>query len=169
MRAWGRAQRVKQTLPLGGRGGAALIGREPTLAPPEPVLSDVVFFTQRGTSKAEPSLQCPDYNAVMLFAAVAGASTEERRADQRATFWACVDGFRDQGVDFSAHHTDENADDVADIVTALGYDKVIYEGASYGTWLGQVLAKRSGGRGADRRRAPAAQRLGLRRTAHQQA
>jgi pimeloyl-ACP methyl ester carboxylesterase len=104
----------------------------------------------------------------MLFAAVAGASTEERRADQRATFKACVDGFRDQGVDFSAYNTDENADGVADMVTALGYDMVIYEGASYGTWLGQVLAKRSGGRGADRRRAPAAQRRSLRRTAHQQ-
>jgi pimeloyl-ACP methyl ester carboxylesterase len=103
---------------------------------------DYVFFSQRGTSKAEPSLQCPDYNAVMLSAAAAGKSIEERRADQRAAFQACVDGFRDQGVDFSAYNTNENADDVADIAKALGYDQVIYQGASYGTWLGQVVAKR---------------------------
>jgi pimeloyl-ACP methyl ester carboxylesterase len=103
---------------------------------------DYVFFSQRGTSKAEPSLQCPEYNAVMLSAAVAGQSIEERRADQRAAFQACIDGFRSQGVDFAAYNTNENADDVADIVKALGYDKVVYEGASYGTWLGQVLAQR---------------------------
>jgi pimeloyl-ACP methyl ester carboxylesterase len=103
---------------------------------------DYVYFSQRGTSKAEPSLQCPDYNAVMLSAAVAGKSIEERRADQRAAFQACIDGFRDQGVDFTAYNTNENADDVADIAKALGYDQVIYQGASYGTWLGQVVAKR---------------------------
>lgn len=119
----------------------ATLGNIGTLSP---ILQnhDYVYFSQRGTSKAEPSLQCPDYNAVMLSAAVAGQSIDERRADQRAAFQACVDGFRAQGVDFTAYNTNENADDVADIAKALGYDQVIYQGASYGTWLGQVVAKR---------------------------
>lgn len=102
---------------------------------------DYVFFSQRGTSKAEPSLQCPEYNAVLLDAAIAGKSPDETRADRKAAFQACVDGFKAAGVDFSAYNTNENAADVADIVKALGYDKVIYEGASYGTWLGQEVAK----------------------------
>jgi pimeloyl-ACP methyl ester carboxylesterase len=119
----------------------ATLGNIGTLAP---ILQnhDYVYFSQRGTSRAEPSLQCPDYNAVMLSAAVAGKSIEERRADQREAFQACIDGFRDQGVDFAAYNTNENADDVADIAKALGYDQVVYQGASYGTWLGQVVAKR---------------------------
>jgi pimeloyl-ACP methyl ester carboxylesterase len=102
---------------------------------------DYVFFSQRGTAKAEPSLQCPDYNAVLLDDAVAGKTPDETRADRKAAFQTCIDGFKAAGVDFSAYNTNENATDVADIVKALGYDKVIYEGASYGTWLGQEVAK----------------------------
>jgi pimeloyl-ACP methyl ester carboxylesterase len=103
---------------------------------------DYVFFSQRGTSKANPSLQCPDYNAVLLNDAVAGKTPDQTRADRKAKFQECVDGFRADGVDFAAYNTDENAADVADVVKALGYEKVVYEGASYGTWLGQVLAKK---------------------------
>ena len=119
---------------------SANVANIPTRAP---ILQnhDYVFFSQRGTSKADPSLQCPDYNAVLLEAAVAGKTPEETRADRKAAFQACVDGFTAAGVDFSAYNTNENAADVADIVKALGYDKVIYEGASYGTWLGQEVAK----------------------------
>jgi pimeloyl-ACP methyl ester carboxylesterase len=119
---------------------SANVGSIPTRAP---ILQnhDYVFFSQRGTSKAEPSLQCPEYNAVLLDAAVAGKSPEETRADRKAAFQACIDGFTAAGVDFAAYNTNENAADVADIVKALGYDKVIYEGASYGTWLGQEIAK----------------------------
>jgi pimeloyl-ACP methyl ester carboxylesterase len=119
---------------------SANVGNIPTRAP---ILQnhDYVFFSQRGTSKAEPSLQCPDYNAVLLDAAVAGKTPEETRADRKAAFQACVDGFKAAGVDLSAYNTNENAADVADLVKALGYDKVVYEGASYGTWLGQEVAK----------------------------
>jgi pimeloyl-ACP methyl ester carboxylesterase len=102
---------------------------------------DYVFFSQRGTSKADPSLQCPDYNAVLLDDAVARKTPDQTRADRRAAFQACIDGFRAKGVDFSAYNTNENAADVADVVKALGYDKIVYEGASYGTWLGQEVAK----------------------------
>jgi pimeloyl-ACP methyl ester carboxylesterase len=128
----------------GGPGGtgflSANVGNIPTRAP---ILQnhDYVFFSQRGTSKADPSLQCPDYNAVLLDDAVAGKTQDETRADRKAAFQACVDGFKASGVDFAAYNTNENAADVVDLVKALGYDKVIYEGASYGTWLGQEVAK----------------------------
>ena len=102
---------------------------------------DYVFFSQRGTVKAEPSLQCPEYNAALLEGAVAGDTPEELRERRRTEFQSCVDGFTAAGVNFADYNTDENAADVADIVKALGYDKVIYEGASYGSWLGQVVAK----------------------------
>jgi pimeloyl-ACP methyl ester carboxylesterase len=128
----------------GGPGATGFLSASPDgIVRRAPILKnhDYVFFSQRGTSKAEPSLQCPDYNAVLLDDAVAGKTPDETRADRKAAFQACIDGFKAAGVDFSAYNTDENAADVADLVKALGYDKVIYEGASYGTWLGQEVAK----------------------------
>lgn len=129
----------------GGPGGNGFLNATPVgISKLAPILQnhDYVFFSERGTSHAQPSLQCPNYNAVLLDAAVAGKNPDEQRADRKAKFQECIDAFRADGVDFSAYNTDENAADVADVVKALGYDKVIYQGASYGTWLGQVVAKK---------------------------
>jgi pimeloyl-ACP methyl ester carboxylesterase len=102
---------------------------------------DFVFFTQRGTKGAEPFLDCPAYNEAGPAGLAAGSSDQEIREARKTAFQACIDGFKAQGVDMAAYTTSENAADVADVSAALGYDKIVYYGASYGTQLGQFLAK----------------------------
>lgn len=102
---------------------------------------DFVFFTQRGTKLAEPFLDCPAYNEAGPAGLAAGSSDEQIREARKTAFQACIDDFEAQGVDLTAFTTSENAADVVDISAALGYDKIVYYGASYGTQLGQFLAK----------------------------
>jgi len=108
-----------------------------------PVLADrdLVYFTQRGTKGAKPELYCPEFDAVGYNAARNGWSQAEREAQYAATVQACADAFVAQGVDFSAYTSDENAADINDLRLALGYDKIIYYGQSYGTLLGQFFMR----------------------------
>ena len=54
---------------------------------------------------------------------------------------ACLDDFAAQGVDLTAYNSVENAADIDALRQALGYDKIIYYGESYGTLLGQYLLR----------------------------
>jgi pimeloyl-ACP methyl ester carboxylesterase len=102
---------------------------------------DWVYFTQRGTKGAKPFLTCPAYDAINYNAALNGWSNEEKEAQIAAALEGCRDKFAAEGIDFTAYNTNENAADVKDIVKALGYDKIIYYGISYGTWLGQFIMR----------------------------
>ena len=127
----------------GGPGGPGLATNQAALMLHQPLLQnhDFVYFTQRGTKLAEPFLDCPAYNEAGPAGLAAGSSAEEIREARKAAYQACIEDFQAQGVDLSAYTTSENAADIADISAALGYDKIVYYGASYGTQLGQVLAK----------------------------
>ena len=50
---------------------------------------------------------------------------------------ACIEGFKAQGVNLDAYNSVENAADVNAVREALGYDQIIYYGASYGSQLGR--------------------------------
>jgi pimeloyl-ACP methyl ester carboxylesterase len=127
----------------GGPGGPGLATNQAALMLHQPLLQnhDFVYFTQRGTKLAEPFLDCPAYNEAGPAGLAAGSTAEEIREARKAAYQACIEDFQAQGVDLSAYTTSENAADVADVSAALGYDKIVYYGASYGTQLGQVLAK----------------------------
>lgn len=102
---------------------------------------DWVYFTQRGTKGAKPFLTCPAYDAINYNAALNGWTREEKEAEIVKALEGCRDKYAAEGVDFSAYNTNENAADVKDIAKALGYDKIIYYGISYGTWLGQFIMR----------------------------
>jgi len=102
---------------------------------------DWIFFSQRGTEFAQPYLTCPEFDNVQVDAALNKWSDEDRRAKQLAAMQSCYDGFIAQGVDFAAYNSDENAADVVDIKQALGYDKIVFYGQSYGTLLGQFVLR----------------------------
>jgi pimeloyl-ACP methyl ester carboxylesterase len=102
---------------------------------------DWVFFTQRGSPQAKPELSCPAYNNVPLEAATNGWSAEERLAQGKAAMQVCLDDFAAQGVDLTGYNSVENAADIDAIRQALGYDKIVYYGESYGTLLGQYLLR----------------------------
>lgn len=127
----------------GGPGGPGIAATQAAVLMHEPLLQnhDFVYFTQRGTKLAEPFLDCPAYNEAGPAGLLAGSTDEEIREARRTAYQACIEDFKAQGVDLSAYTTSENAADVADISAALGYDKIVYYGASYGTQLGQFVAK----------------------------
>ncbi|MFN8475136.1 MAG: alpha/beta fold hydrolase [Anaerolineae bacterium] len=102
---------------------------------------DWVFFSQRGTKHAKPELTCPEYDLIELQTAVEGWNEQQVAAQITKTLQACRDKYAAQGVDFSGYNSNENAADVNDIRQALGYDKIIYYGQSYGTQLGQFLMR----------------------------
>jgi pimeloyl-ACP methyl ester carboxylesterase len=128
----------------GGPGQPGLLTAVPAnVLAHQPILQnhDFVFFTQRGTKLADPFLDCPAYNEAGPAGLIAGSSDDEIRAARASALKACIADFTAQGVDLSAYTTSENAADVADISQALGYDKIISYGASYGTQLAQYVAK----------------------------
>jgi pimeloyl-ACP methyl ester carboxylesterase len=105
-------------------------------------VADVIFFDQRGTGDAEPSLRLD-----MKFAAASDASISSSQA--RLMFKTIADSaakdIRSRGVDLSAYNTQENADDLESIRLALGADKIALWGHSYGSHLGLDYIKRHGG------------------------
>ena len=102
---------------------------------------DWVFFTQRGTLGADPFLDCEGYSLRELNAGTQGLTPKESRAAGLAAIQACVADFTAKGVDLGAFNSVENASDIVDIKDALGYDKIVYVGESYGTQLGQFLLR----------------------------
>ena len=109
-----------------------------------PILKDrdFVLFSQRGTAQAQPTLDCPAYNALTFEASTKGMSLEETGRANRDALVKCAEAFTAQGVDLAAYNSNENADDVDAIRQTLGYDKLFYYGESYGTQLGQFVLRR---------------------------
>lgn len=107
---------------------------------------DVIFFDQRGTGKAQPSLICTelleDPNARIrsrLKQPMIQAFDEEETYTDLVN--KCRDRLVGQGVNLSAYTTTENAADVNDVRIALGYGKINIIGASYGSELGLAVAR----------------------------
>ncbi len=108
--------------------------------------NDVVFFDQRGTGKAQPSLACTELTDT-------GAGLDRLRFKQpllrafgmEETIVSLMNKCRDrlvgEGVDLTAYTTTENAADVNDVRIALGYGKINILGASYGSELGLAVAR----------------------------
>ncbi|MCB0172270.1 MAG: alpha/beta fold hydrolase [Anaerolineae bacterium] len=132
-------------LAVGGPGGDGF-GRAyalPVLVPLAPVLADhdFIFFSQRGTKHAQPRLNCQGFNDAPVETAKNGWSSEERHNHEIAAMQSCIDEAEAQGIDLSAYNSVENAADVDSIRQALGYDKIVLYGQSYGTQLAQFVMR----------------------------
>ena len=124
----------------GGPGGALIAALPNMLSGFDPLLSvrDVVFFDQRGAGWSQPSLVCPEVEALKI-AELKGQpfSLEE----SLAPYLACRDRLQGAGVNVAAYNTTENAADVDDLRRALGYEQINLFGVSYGTMLAQVIVR----------------------------
>ena len=124
----------------GGPGGALVAALPNMLSGFDPLLSvrDVVFFDQRGAGWSQPSLVCPEVEALKI-AELKGQpfSLEE----SLAPYLACRDRLLGAGVNVAAYNTTENAADVDDLRRVLGYEQVNLFGVSYGTMLAQVIVR----------------------------
>lgn len=122
---------VQQALGLARGGGGAwfdLLGE-----------GDLVGVDQRGVGESRPNLAStvryglPQDRAGSpeLWAAAARPAVEAEAARVRA-----------MGVHLSAYNTQESADDVEAVRRAMGYDRLVLWGRSYGTHLAQAVARR---------------------------
>ncbi|WP_214318519.1 alpha/beta hydrolase [Nonomuraea sediminis] len=140
-----------------GGGGPALVYLEG--GPGEPGLSvweelpdrylpfleygDVVVFDQRGTGRSRPCLESPFSRELPLDRAVGRAeflAECQAKAAATAAFW------RERGVDTGGYTTEESAGDVADLMSALGYEVFRTIGGSYGSHLSLSVIRRHGDR-----------------------
>jgi pimeloyl-ACP methyl ester carboxylesterase len=96
---------------------------------------DVVYYDQRGTGASQPAL-CPEFSG--SYAANRNSDRQENWLEGEKPFIRrCIDSLRAQGIDRESYNTSTSAHDLADLRRALGYQRVILRGGSYGTRLAQ--------------------------------
>ncbi len=103
---------------------------------------DLIIFEQRGTLYSQPFLSCVESLETDLEHLEEHLPMEEELRLQKDAYQACRERLEGEGVDLAAYNSLENADDIADLAAALGYEQISYYGVSYGTQLGQHLMKR---------------------------
>ncbi len=125
---------------LTGDPGIMLLFQDQLLGP---VLEtrDVVLMEQRGTLRSRPYLDCPELWTAQREAVERDLDDEAGLLLLRERVGECAFRHRGAGVDLAAYNTLENAADVNDMRRALGYDRIVYYGESYGTELGQNVMR----------------------------
>lgn len=93
---------------------------------------DVIAYDQRGTNESGPNMLCPEE-----YLANPGEPLDRTKAGAilAAAVKKCGERLRASGVDLGAYNTRENAADLEDLRKALGAEKLILWGISYGTHL----------------------------------
>lgn len=102
---------------------------------------DVVIVEQRGTEYTDTFLDCPAIYSASWQAHQQKLDAEQTELFEKELLQTCIADFRAQGVNFNAYNSVENAADVNAVRQALGYARIIYYGASYGTQLGQHVLR----------------------------
>ena len=120
---------------VGGPGGSGLAemteARLDEIDPSIRAAYDIVFFDQRGVG-ASDGLHCPT--------AARHTDASSSDADARKFAEACVQETGHASADMAVYATSQAAEDVDAIRRALGYDRFVLYGESYGTRLAQVYA-----------------------------
>lgn len=126
----------------GGPGGSGIstaqAGRFPVFMALR-AFGDVIAFDQRGTGMSEPDMPCPRGVTLPLDRPM---DRDEVRGEVEAAGRECAEAMRAQGIDLSAYTTTESADDVNALREALGAERVVLWGTSYGTHLALAVMRR---------------------------
>jgi pimeloyl-ACP methyl ester carboxylesterase len=106
---------------------------------------DVIALDQRGAGESRPDLDCDEpfavpFNQPLERSAIASMIAAEAK---------CAARLRSSGVDLAGYNTRESAADLEDLRKALGAEKLVLWGTSYGTHLA-AAALRSYGATIDR-------------------
>jgi pimeloyl-ACP methyl ester carboxylesterase len=144
-----RSTTPTKNLPLfllqGGPGGDTIETFQFLVKKPHSTLPtdrDLVFFEQRGTTNAKPSLDCPEIYDQMITLLAKKVSRAEQLTYNKTAWQACRDRLRNAGIDVGAFNSQQNADDIAAIAVALNYPQIDLYGVSYGTLLAQHVVRR---------------------------
>jgi pimeloyl-ACP methyl ester carboxylesterase len=130
----------------GGPGGSLIDAATFGFFRPEflgPILDrrDVVILEQRGTRHAVPVLDCDELSRLGWARYSRGLGPAQGEALEREVLERCIGEFGRQGVDLSTYNSVTIAADLDAARTALGYDRIVYYGASYGAQLGQHVMR----------------------------
>lgn len=97
----------------------------------------VVVVDQRGIGKSDPSLDCSPFFVVDHWNSILPSlDAESRLVDvQKKELLACRSALIAKGIDLNAYTSEQNAEDINDLRKALGIEKWVLYGVSYGTLL----------------------------------
>jgi pimeloyl-ACP methyl ester carboxylesterase len=102
---------------------------------------DYIIIGQRGAKLSQPELRCEDLDVQRSFLTRVGRPTEAIERERQAMA-RCAQQIIASGVDLAQYNTQSLADDVADLVRALGLRQVNLHGVSYGTrWALEVMRR----------------------------
>lgn len=105
----------------------------------EALRGDLVAIDQRGVGQSQPNLE----SATLYDAPLDEPGDPDKYLDRiRRVCRAEAQRWRDQGVDLSGYTTAESADDVEAVRQALGYERIVLWGESYGTHLALATVRR---------------------------
>jgi len=102
---------------------------------------DLVLFDPRGTGDSGPRLDCPELRALMRRDLARAREPLKSFPEESAALVACRDRLVAAGIDLRRYTTARSAQDVADLIAALGYDDANLYGVSYGTRLALVVLR----------------------------
>ncbi|HMK12831.1 MAG TPA: alpha/beta fold hydrolase [Acidimicrobiales bacterium] len=123
-------------LPGGPGGTASILAMDPSTAWPGGS-RPIVYLDPRGTGRSRPDLSCPEVGRPLD----ASHPWAERRSAAAASFAACRDRLVREGIDLDGYNTVETAADVVALRQALGYDKWMLWGISYGGRVAQEVLR----------------------------
>ena len=129
----------------GGPGGSGVEGSAVVASHPQIRLleqHDVIGVDQRGTGRSGPSLT--EGEAVRALPLDRELRREALVTALEGVVRETVELWRDRGVDLGAYHSVESADDLEAVRQALGLDKILLYGTSYGSHLGLAYLRRHG-------------------------
>lgn len=97
---------------------------------------DVILIDQRGVDKLSMWYAQLKWPRNDIFVSEAAATKHLEDLSQKA-----LNVFKRRGIDLNGYNSVESAQDIDEVRAALGYEKIIPMGFSYGTHLGQVYLK----------------------------
>jgi pimeloyl-ACP methyl ester carboxylesterase len=128
----------------GGPGGEAImtsVSAYDILIAPFLDKRDYIAFDQRGTGLTKPAINCPELETVSRQDMFGQIPASSRNMIYTNAFRSCHGMLTVSGIGLNDFNTIASADDLKDMVVALGYDKVNLYSASYGTRLALVTMR----------------------------
>lgn len=95
---------------------------------------DVIIVDQRGMGLSQPTFSCVPFTSANDAFELDLVSYQQHMAE-------CLPRFENEGIDWQAYTSEQNAADLALVPSALGYDDYNIFGQSYGTLLGQIMLR----------------------------
>ena len=100
---------------------------------------DVVIVESRGLKYSKPYLGLPEIDALQMSLLGQNLTTDETVSLYLDSLGSAYTRFTDAGVNLSAFNSLEISNEIAYVMTQLGYDKFSLFGTSYGTVVAQYL------------------------------